>query len=102
MAGFGATMEKGSWVKIRRGLAFKMIVYVFVSIMVIFILTFHFTLKFTREIVVKNLKTNAEYLTVSTVSKIEKVCPPSSGSPIILPICSSKTVLMKQLSKECC
>jgi len=66
-------MVKESRIKLRRGLAFKMIMYVFVSIMIIFILIFHYTLKITRDIVVKNLKSNAEYLTTSTVSKIEKV-----------------------------
>ncbi|MCK9399302.1 MAG: ATP-binding protein [Bacteroidales bacterium] len=66
-------MVKESQIKLRRGLAFKMIIYVFVSIMVIFILIFHYTLKITRDIVVENLKSNAEYLTKSTVSKIEKV-----------------------------
>ena len=59
--------------KLGRGLAFKMILYIFVSIMVIFILIFHYTLTITRDIVVKNLKSNAKYLTTSTVSKIEKV-----------------------------
>ncbi|MEI6049886.1 MAG: ATP-binding protein [Bacteroidota bacterium] len=66
-------MVKKPHIKLRRGLAYKMIMYVFVSIMVIFVLIFHYTLRITREIVVKNLKSNAEYLTVSTVSKIEKV-----------------------------
>ena len=58
---------------LRRGLAFKMIMYVFVSITILFALIFYFTIKITHEIVVNNLKSNAEYLTVSTVSKIEKV-----------------------------
>lgn len=66
-------MVKKPKIKLRRGLAFKMIMYIFVSIMVIFILIFHYTLKITREIVVNNLKSNAKYLTTSTVSKIEKV-----------------------------
>lgn len=66
-------MAKKSKIKLPRGLAFKLILYVFVSIMVIFILIFHYTLIITRDIVAKNLKTNAEYLTTSTVAKIEKV-----------------------------
>ncbi len=57
---------------IRRGLAYKMIMYVFVSIMIIFILIFHYTLRITRDIVVRNLKSNAQYLTESTVYRIEK------------------------------
>lgn len=59
--------------KLRKGLAYKMILYIFVSIMVIFILIFHYTLKVTKEIVVRNLKLNAEYLTTNTVLRIEKV-----------------------------
>jgi signal transduction histidine kinase len=66
-------MEKKPKIKLRRGLAFKLIMSVFLSIMIIFILIFHYTLRITRDIVVKNLKSNAEYLTKSTVSKIEKV-----------------------------
>ena len=66
-------MRKKSTIQLPKGLAFKLILYVFVSIMVIFILIFHYTLKITRDIVAKNLKSNAEYLTTSTVAKIEKV-----------------------------
>jgi signal transduction histidine kinase len=66
-------MAKKPLFKVRRGLAYKMIMYIFVSILIIFILIFHYTLRITREIVVKNLKTNAEFLTTNTVSKIEKV-----------------------------
>jgi signal transduction histidine kinase len=65
-------MAKVSSIKFRKGLAFKMILYIFLCIMVIFILIFNYTLKITREIVVKNLKSNAEYLTKNTVSRIEK------------------------------
>jgi signal transduction histidine kinase len=66
-------MATGIPINIRKGLAFKMILYIFVSIMVIFIAIFHYTLRFTREIVVDNLQTNAEYLTKSTVARIEQV-----------------------------
>lgn len=66
-------MGKKSALKLPRGLAFKMIIYVFVCILIIFILIFHYTFRVTREIVFKNLKSNAEYLTESTVYKIEKV-----------------------------
>ncbi len=59
--------------KLRRGLAFKMILSIFASIWIIFIVIFYYTQKITREIVFENLKTNAEYLTTSTVSKIETV-----------------------------
>lgn len=60
-------------VKIRKGLAFKMILYILVSISVIFTAIFHYTLVVTRNIVVGNLQTNAKYLTTSTVSRIEQV-----------------------------
>ncbi len=66
-------METKAKIKLRQGLAFKMIMYVFVSIMVIFIMIFHYTIRITSDIVAKNLKTNAQYLTTSTVAKIEKV-----------------------------
>ncbi|HBB91503.1 MAG TPA: hypothetical protein DC042_07230 [Bacteroidales bacterium] len=59
--------------KFRRGLAFKMVLSIFVSIGIIFVGIFYYTQRITRDIVTKNLKTNAEYLTISTVSKIEKV-----------------------------
>jgi signal transduction histidine kinase len=57
----------------RRGLAFKMILYLFVSIWAIFIVIFYNTQKVTRKILIENLEISAEHLTVSTVSKIEKV-----------------------------
>lgn len=59
--------------KIRRGLAFKMVLSIFVSIWIIFIVIFYTTQKYTRDIVFKNLKINAENLTKSTVARIEKV-----------------------------
>ena len=65
-----------------------MILYIFVCTLIIFILIFHYTLKITREIVVRNLKSNAEYLTTNTVSRIEKVLSsiqrvPDNFAPII-------------------
>ncbi|MCX6258140.1 MAG: ATP-binding protein [Bacteroidia bacterium] len=66
-------MVKKPKIALRRGLAFKMVLYIFVSIMIMFSLIFLYTLKITGEIVKKNLKSNAEYLTTRTVSKIEKV-----------------------------
>ncbi len=65
-------MVKKLQFKLRMGLALKMIMFVLIGIMIIFTLIFHFTLKITRTIVVENLKKNAEYLTLNTVSKIEK------------------------------
>jgi signal transduction histidine kinase len=57
----------------RRGLAFKMILYLFLSIWAIFIVIFYNTQKVTREIVLENLESSAEHLTISTVSKVERV-----------------------------
>ncbi len=57
----------------RRGLAFKMILYLFLSIWAIFIVIFSNTQKVTREIVLENLESSAEHLTISTVSKVESV-----------------------------
>ncbi len=59
--------------KIQNGLAFKMILYIFVSIMVIFIGIFHYNLRYTRGMVEDHLKANAEYLTISSVAKVEQV-----------------------------
>jgi signal transduction histidine kinase len=50
-----------------------MIIYIFFSVMVIFTVIMHYTLRFTRAIVVQNLKTNAEHLTMRTVAQIEQV-----------------------------
>ena len=66
-------MKENNFTGLRKGLAFKMILYIFVGIMVIFIAIFHYTLQISKEIVVKNLKANAESLTNSSVAKIELV-----------------------------
>ena len=60
-------------IRSKLGLTYKMILYIYVSILVIFVLCFYYTSRITREIVVENLKSKAEYLTTSTVSKIERV-----------------------------
>ena len=66
-------MAKERKIRLRRGLGYKMTLYVFFGILVIFTLVFHYTLMITRKIVVNNLKSNAKYITTNTVSKIEKV-----------------------------
>jgi signal transduction histidine kinase/HAMP domain-containing protein len=58
---------------LKLGLAQKMVIYILIGITMVFILIFHYTFKLTNNIVVRNLKVNAEYLTTNTVSKIEKV-----------------------------
>jgi len=59
--------------KFNRGLAFKMILYIFASIWVIFIVIFYKTQQVTRDIVFKNIKSNAEFLTRNTVNEIDKI-----------------------------
>lgn len=74
--------------KFRRGLAFKLIVSIFICVTIIFVLIFTYNLKITRDIVLKNLVTNAENLTDATVAKIDKVLSsiqkiPDNFAPII-------------------
>jgi len=57
----------------RRGLAFKLIISIMIILGIIFVLLFSYNLKITREIIVKNLKTNAENLTGATVARIDKI-----------------------------
>jgi signal transduction histidine kinase len=56
-----------------RGLAYKMILYIFTSIAIIFFLIFLYNYHISRKIVSKNLITNAENLTSVTVERVEKV-----------------------------
>ena len=56
-----------------KGLAFKLILYIFTSIAFIFSVIFLYNYSISKEIVEKNLKLNAEGLTMSTVLKVEKV-----------------------------
>ena len=57
----------------RRGLAFKLIISIMIILGIIFVLLFSYNLMITREIIVKNLETNAENLTGATVARIDKV-----------------------------
>jgi signal transduction histidine kinase len=57
----------------RQGLASQLIISILITLGVIFILLFSYNLKITREIIVKNLETNAENLTGATVARIDKV-----------------------------
>lgn len=56
-----------------KGLAFKLILYIFVSIAIIFSVIFLYNYSISKRIVEKNLKLNAETLTSSVVLKVEKV-----------------------------
>jgi signal transduction histidine kinase len=71
-----------------RGIAFKLILSIFICCSVIFAILFAYNLKITRSIVVRNLINSATYLTESTVAKIDKVLNsiqtiPDNFAPII-------------------
>ncbi|MCX6305192.1 MAG: cache domain-containing protein [Bacteroidetes bacterium] len=72
----------------RKGLAFKLIISIMITLGIIFILLFSYNLLITRKIIVKNLETNAENLTGATVARIDKVLSsiqkiPDNFAPII-------------------
>lgn len=56
-----------------RGLAYKMILYIFSGIAIIFFLIFLYNYQISRRIVRRNLITNAENLTSLSVERVEKV-----------------------------
>jgi signal transduction histidine kinase len=56
-----------------KGLAYKLILFIFTSIAIIFSIAFLYTYSISRKIVEKNLKQNAENLTIAAVSKVDKV-----------------------------
>ncbi|MFZ4547211.1 MAG: ATP-binding protein [Bacteroidales bacterium] len=56
-----------------KGLAFKLILYIFSSISIIFSIIFLYNYNISKKIVEKNLKLNAENLTIAAVLKVDKV-----------------------------
>jgi len=58
---------------IRRGLGFKLIISIMITLGVTFILLFSYNLFITRQIIIKNLEKSAEYLTGGVVARIDKV-----------------------------
>ncbi|MCF8366770.1 MAG: Cache 3/Cache 2 fusion domain-containing protein, partial [Bacteroidales bacterium] len=56
-----------------KGLAFKLILYIFTSIAFIFSVIFLYNYNISKNIVEKNLKSNAETITLAAVAKVEKV-----------------------------
>ncbi|MBN1924804.1 MAG: GAF domain-containing protein [Prolixibacteraceae bacterium] len=56
-----------------KGLAFKLILFIFSSIAIVFFLIFIYNYNISKKIVQKNLITNAENLTKATVYKIENI-----------------------------
>ena len=87
-----------------RGIAFKMILYIFLSLVLILGIIFVYNYNVTKSIVVKNLKINATELTGMTILKIDRVFSniqsiPRNYAPLILSELSSEDK-MKYLLKQ--
>jgi signal transduction histidine kinase/HAMP domain-containing protein len=80
----------------KKGLAFKLILYIFTAIAIIFFLIFSYNYTISKKIVQKNLITNAENLTSETVLRIEKVL----SSVQEIPYNFSKIIESYDYSKE--
>ncbi len=76
-------------------LAFKLILYIFTSAALIFSVAFLYNYNISEKIVKKNLKINAEHLTVSTVHEIDKIL----GSAQKIPDNFSRIVESSDFSK---
>ncbi len=66
-------MPKMKYIKTERGLAFKLILFIFSSIALIFLVIFLYNYNISKKTVERNLKTNAEDLTVAAVLKVDIV-----------------------------
>lgn len=64
---------KKIFMKRKKGLAFKLILFISTSIAIIFSIVFIYTYDISRKIVEKNLKLNAESLTNAAVVRVDKV-----------------------------
>lgn len=62
-----------NFLKQDKGLAFKLILYIFSSISLIFCIIFLYNYFISKQIVEKNLKSNAENITIAAVSRVDKV-----------------------------
>lgn len=80
----------------KKGLAFRLILYVFSSISIIFLLIFAYNYYITDKIVHQNLVKNAQDITASTVLRVEKVL----GAVQKIPINYSKTIEASDFSQE--
>ena len=56
-----------------KGLAFRLILFVFTSVAIIFSIAFLYTYNISRKIVEKNLRQNAASITTAAVIKVDKV-----------------------------
>lgn len=91
--------------RIKTGLAFKLIISIFTSIALIFVIIFLYNYQISKRIVEKNLKMNAENITKSGLAQIEKILYaiqkiPDNYSKIIEDTDYSKEVLIKILKQE--
>jgi signal transduction histidine kinase len=80
----------------KKGLAFRLILYVFSSISIIFLLIFAYNYYITDKIVHQNLVKNAQDITASTVLRVEKVL----GAVQKIPLNYSKTIEASDFSQE--
>jgi len=81
---------------LKKGLAFKFIVYIFASVALIFALVFLYSYAIAEKIVEKSLRTNAENLTKKGVAQIEKILTSIQK----IPDNYSKIIESTDLSKE--
>jgi signal transduction histidine kinase len=66
-------MVKLKWKQLKRGLAFKMIFLIFLSIAAVMLLIFWYNYTVTKKIVVNNLQKEAERITENAILKIDEV-----------------------------
>jgi signal transduction histidine kinase len=66
-------MVKLKWKQLKRGLAFKMIFFIFLSIAAVMLLIFWYNYTVTKKIVVNNLQKEAERITENAILKIDEV-----------------------------
>jgi signal transduction histidine kinase len=85
-----------NFIKSGKGLAFKLILYIFASITVILLLIFIYNYNVSKKIVQRNLVNNAVNLTSATVLKVEKVL----NSIQKIPLNFSKIIESSDYSKE--
>ncbi|MBN1927567.1 MAG: SpoIIE family protein phosphatase [Prolixibacteraceae bacterium] len=90
---------------VKRGLAYKLIIYIFTGIAIIFALIFLYNYSYSKKIVEKNLRMNAKNLTGKGVAQIEKILSsiqkiPDNYSLFIESSDFSKEGLVKILKQE--
>lgn len=89
-------MKNVTNIKVKKGLAYKMVLYIFSCIAFIFFLIFIYNYNISKRIVQKNLIANAEGLTNSAVLRVEKVL----SSVQRVPLNFAKIIEASDFSKE--